>query len=245
MSIFINPMKKLFLCFSAVISLTNLVIAQDADTLIFAQGKIVNAVTKEAVSAKISYESLPYGNKVGMVSGSNYKFAMYDKEKYSIVIEAPGFAQVKYMLDPAAANTERIVQQDIELGAPVSAASVAETAHTAGKEMILESLFFEVRKAKIDPGSYSELNTVVKMLQDYPSMVIQLEGHTDVGGDPKESMKLSQERVDAVKAYLISKGINKNKVKTKAFGGTMPLSREKTEQAHKMNRRVVLRILKN
>jgi outer membrane protein OmpA-like peptidoglycan-associated protein len=76
-------------------------------------------------------------------------------------------------------------------------------------------------------------------------MVIQLEGHTDIGGDPKESLKLSQERVDAVKSYIVSKGINKNKIKTKAFGGTMPLSRENTEQAHKMNRRVVLRILKN
>jgi len=225
--------------------MANLAMAQEADTLIYAQGKIVNAVTKEAVSAKISYQSLPYGNKVGMLSGSNYRFAMYDKEKYSIVIEAPGFAQVKYMLDPASANPDRIVLQDIELGAPASAAAVVETAHTAGKEMTLESLLFEVRKAKIDPASYEELNSVVKMLQDYPAMVIQLEGHTDVGGDPKASMQLSQDRVDAVKAYLVSKGINKNKVKTKAFGGTMPLSRENTEQAHKMNRRVVLRILKN
>ncbi len=238
-------MKKLFLCLSTVVALVNLVLAQEADTLIYAQGKIVNAVTKETVSAKISYQSLPYGNKVGMLSGNNYKFAMYDKEKYSIIVEAPGFAQVKYMLDPATANTDRIVQQDIELGAPVNASNVVETAHTAGKEMTLESLFFEVRKAKIDPASYEELNSVVKMLQDYPSMVIQLEGHTDVGGDPKASMKLSQERVEAVKNYIVSKGINKNKVKTKAFGGTMPLSRENTEEAHKMNRRVVLRILKN
>jgi OOP family OmpA-OmpF porin len=238
-------MKKLFLCLSTVVALVNLVLAQEADTLIYAQGKIVNAVTKEAVSAKISYQSLPYGNKVGMLSGSNYKFAMYDKEKYSIIVEAPGFAQVKYMLDPATANTDRIVQRDIELGAPINASNVVETAHTAGKEMTLESLFFEVRKAKIDPASYEELNSVVKMLQDYPSMVIQLEGHTDVGGDPKASMKLSQERVEAVKNYIVSKGINKNKVKTKAFGGTMPLSRENTEEAHKMNRRVVLRILKN
>ncbi len=238
-------MKKLFLCLYTVVALVNLVLAQEADTLIYAQGKIVNAVTKETVSAKISYQSLPYGNKVGILSGSNYKFAMYDKEKYSIIVEAPGFAQVKYMLDPATASPDRIVQQDIELGAPVNASNVVETAHTAGKEMTLESLFFEVRKAKIAPTSYDELNSVVKMLQDYPSMVIQLEGHTDVGGDPKASMKLSQERVDAVKNYIVSKGINKNKVKTKAFGGTMPLSRENTEEAHQMNRRVVLRILKN
>lgn len=83
------------------------------------------------------------------------------------------------------------------------------------------------------------------MLEDNPPMVIQLEGHTDFGGDPKESMKLSQQRVEAVKNYILSKGISKSKVKTKAFGGTQPLSRENTDQARKMNRRVVVRILKN
>ena len=237
-------MKKSFLFLFLFVGVATQVLAQ-ADTLVYAQGKIVNAVTKEAVTARISYQSEPYGNKVGILNGSNYKFAMYDKEKYSIVIEASGFSQVKYLLDPASANTERIVVQDIELGAPVTAAKAAESAHTVGKEMILGSLIFEARKAKIDPGSYDELNTVVKMLQDYPTMIIQLEGHTDIGGDQKESMKLSQERVDAVKNYLMSKGISKSKVKTKAFGGTSPLSRENTEQAHKMNRRVVLRILKN
>jgi outer membrane protein OmpA-like peptidoglycan-associated protein len=76
-------------------------------------------------------------------------------------------------------------------------------------------------------------------------MIIQLEGHTDFRGDPKENMKLSQERVDAVKTYLISKGVNKTKVKTKAFGGTQPISRENTEEAHTINRRVEARILEN
>ena len=238
-------MKRSFLLLFSTHAFTRMGLAQDADTLIYAQGKIFNAVTKEAIAAKISYQSEPYGNKVGILNGSNYKFAMFDKEKYSIVVEAPGFSQVKYLLDPANAGAERIVSQDIELGAPVAAAKAAESAHTVGKEMTLGNLTFEARKAKIDPGSYDELNTVVKMLQDYPTMVIQLEGHTDVGGDPKASMKLSEERVATVKDYFISKGISKTKVKTKAFGGSMPLSRENTEEAHKMNRRVVLRILKN
>jgi outer membrane protein OmpA-like peptidoglycan-associated protein len=238
-------MKKSFLYLVMMLGFTCHTFAQAGDTLIYAQGKIVNALTKEAVSGKISYQSLPYGNKVGMLSGSEYKFAMYDKEKYSIIVQAPGFAQVKYMLDPASANSERIVVQDIELGAPVSAAKVVETAHTAGKEMTLDNLIFPQGKAKIDPASYTELNSVVKMLQDNPPMVIQLEGHTDNRGDPKENMKLSEQRVEAVKNYLVAKGVAKHKVKTKAFGGTTPLSHENTEEAHKMNRRVVVRILQN
>lgn len=215
------------------------------DTLIYAEGKIINAATRESVAASISYQSLPYGSKVGMLNGSSYRFPMYDKEKYEILIEAPGFAPSKYMLDPAEANDARTVVRDIELGLPGSASALAETAHTVGKEMRLDNLIFEVGKSKIAPESYPEIDQVVTMMNNYPKMVIQLEGHTDFRGDPKLNMKLSQERVDAVKTYIVAKGISKGKIKTKAFGGTQPISREDTEKAHAMNRRVVVRIIQN
>jgi len=219
--------------------------SQVQDTLIYAQGKIVNGATKEEVSANISYQSLPYGNKVGVLTGSTYRFPLYDKEKYSIVVEAIGFAPAKYMLDPAEANNERLVLKDIELGLPVAAAKATETVHSVGKVMRLDNLIFELGRAKISPQSYSELDGVAKMLISYPKMVIQLEGHTDFRGNPKQNMKLSQERVEAVKTYLLSKGASKNRVKTKAFGGASPLSKEDTEEAHTMNRRVEVRILEN
>jgi outer membrane protein OmpA-like peptidoglycan-associated protein len=83
------------------------------------------------------------------------------------------------------------------------------------------------------------------MMTDNPSMTIQLEGHTDYQGSAKENMKLSQARVDAVKGYLTSRGVTRNRIKTKAFGGTEPLSRENTPEAHRLNRRVEMRILSN
>lgn len=76
-------------------------------------------------------------------------------------------------------------------------------------------------------------------------MVIQLEGHTDTRGNANANLALSQERVNAVKAYLVSKGSNKRKIKTKAFGGTQPVSLEDTEASHALNRRVEMRILEN
>lgn len=221
-----------------------LAIAQTNDTLIYAQGKIVNANTKEPITARISYQSLPYGSKVGMLNGSDFKFPLFDNEKYSVTVEAPGYAPAKYMLDPAEAK-DRIVVKDFELGLPVSAAKAAETTHTVGKVMRLDALLFQQGKAKIDPKSFVELDAVAKMLHDNPSMIIQLEGHTDFRGDPKQNLKLSQDRVDAVKTYLLSKDVAKQKVKTKAFGGTVPLSMENTEAGHTMNRRVEVRIIEN
>jgi OmpA-OmpF porin, OOP family len=97
-------------------------ICQTADTLIYAQGKIINGLTKEPIMAKILYESLPYGSKVGTASGSSFLFPLFDNEKYSVTVEAPGFAPSKYLLDPAEATVGRRVIRDIELQLPVSAA---------------------------------------------------------------------------------------------------------------------------
>jgi len=218
---------------------------QETDSIIYAQGSIISASTKEPVVSKISYKSLPYGSKTGFLSGSSFNFPLFDNEKYELTIVAPGYAQSKYLIDPAEANNERKVIKNIELGLPVSAVKVAEETHTVGRLMRLDNLIFNVGTAKIEPSSYEELDQVVKMLKDNPKMIIQLEGHTDVKGSPTLNMKLSQDRVDAVKNYLVSKGASKSSIRTKAFGGTQPLSRENTEDAHKLNRRVELRVLQN
>lgn len=237
-------MKKLLITAFFAVSISTS-FCQSADTLIYAVGKIVNAVTKEPISAKISYQSLPYGNTVGLLSGSSFSFPLFNNDKYSITVTAPGFAPAKYMLDPGEANSERKVVRDIELLLPSDATNNAVTTHTAGKVMRLDNLIFNVGTSNISPASHEELDEVVVMLQNNPRMIIQLEGHTDTRGDPKLNMKLSQDRVNAVKGYLISKGANKNRIKTKAFGGTSPVTRENTEEAHKMNRRVELRVLQN
>jgi outer membrane protein OmpA-like peptidoglycan-associated protein len=235
-----------FILTTIAVLMTILSVAQSTDTLIYAQGKIISAATKEPITAKISYQSEPYANVVGSLNGSSFSFPLFEGEKYSIIIEAPGFAPAKYLLDPAEANAERKVVKDVELSLPTTVAKNSETtSHRAGHIMRLDNLIFSVGTARISPESHDELDEVVVMLKNNPAMVVQLEGHTDIKGDPKLNMKLSQDRVDAVKSYLVSKGSNKSKIKTKAFGGTSPLSRENTEEAHKMNRRVELRILEN
>ena len=215
--------------------------AQQADSLIFAVGKVIHAETKEEIVARISYQSLPYGNRMGLINGSSFSFPMFDQEKYSIVVEAAGFKSAKYLLDPADANAANQVVQNIEL----SIAGAETSDHAVGQVLLLKNLIFELGKAKINPDSYSELDLVVSMMNNNKNMVIQLEGHTDNQGDAKQNMKLSEQRVEAVKEYLVSKKIQKNRIKTKAFGGTLPISNDDTPQGHSLNRRVEVRILQN
>lgn len=213
--------------------------AQEADSLTYAEGTILSAETRQPVAARIIYKSLPYGNRIGIINGSKYEFAMFDNDKYSIEVTAAGYAPAKYMLDPADTNEYRRVIRDIEL--VVGDAHI----HTPGQVMLLSNLIFEVGRSRITPESYPELDIVVGMMRENPSMIIQLEGHTDYQGNASENMKLSRQRVKAVKDYLVEKGIAKSRIHTKAFGGTMPLSRDNTPEAHRMNRRVELRILDN
>jgi len=212
---------------------------QPVDSLIYAEGNILNAATKQPISARVTYQSLPYGNKLGTLNNSTYSFPMFDNEKYSIVVEAPGFTPAKYMLDPAEKNGENKVIKHIEL----TTGEVKK--HEVGHVMRLDNLIFQVGRSKVSADSHFELDLVVDMMKENTDMVIQLEGHTDYQGDAKENLKLSKARVESVRSYLTSNGIDKNRVKTKAFGGAMPVSRDNTPEAHRLNRRVELRILEN
>ena len=240
-----KQMKK-HLLFIALVFCSIFCLAQNTEPTIFAEGKILNAATKEAVSANVSYQSLPYASKVGALAGSTYSFPMYDKEKYAITVQAAGFQLFKITVDPATANPEGKVLNDIELVA--DAAKPAEAAPTVGKVIPLNSVIFAKESYAISAAAHSELNGVAKMLSENPKMIIQIEGHTDKDsnkGVAKANLRLSEDRVMAVKEYLVSKGVAKSKVKTKAFGGTKPIYSGSDVKQRALNRRVEARILEN
>ncbi len=236
-------MKKHFLLL-ALAGLAFVSRAQENDQYIHASGKIINHATQEPVVARVSYRSEPYGNIVGVMNGSEYSFPLFGNAKFTVTAEAVGFASAKHLLDPATAVDRKVIQ-DIEMGKPVAAIPVDVPVHHVGKVIRLEALIFHQRSSVISPESYPELNSVSDMMHSNPNMVIQLEGHTDTRGDAKLNLKLSEKRVDAVRDYLIRRGVSKNRVKLKAFGGSKPLSTENTEEAHKLNRRVEARIIEN
>ena len=150
------PFFKLVILLSLFVSVT---FAQSGDSLIVAEGKVINAATKELVIAKITYQSLPYGNRLGIITNNSFSFPMFDGEKYSIVVEAPGFTVAKYLLDPAEANGDKKVIKDIEL-------TVEEVkTHSVGQLMRLNDLIFQVGKAKVSPESYDEIDIIVKMMK--------------------------------------------------------------------------------
>jgi outer membrane protein OmpA-like peptidoglycan-associated protein len=222
-------MKKIRLLF--ILAAFPLVIhAQESE--ITAEGKVTDSHTHKGLQANIRYSSIPTGSIFGRFNDSTFTFPIFGSSKYQITAEAKGYNPRTVIVDPKDIDTNRKVIRDIELT-------------PTGQTIRLSHLIFAQGKSTVDPKSYAELDEVVQMMKENGKIEIQLEGHTDNQGGSKANMELSQKRVDAAKKYIVSKGISKNRVKTKAFGGSQPLSNEMTQEARALNRRVEMRILKD
>jgi OmpA-OmpF porin, OOP family len=203
------------------------------DDMMRAQGTIRDARTNKAITASIRYSSIPTGSITGNINDSTFSFPIFGTAKYQITAIAYGYSIKTIIVDPKKDRVEdKQIKRDIKL--------------TPSEEAIrLDHLIFSQGKSQIDPESFSELNEIAQMMRENETMVIQLEGHTDSQGNTSANLKLSQKRVEAVKKYLVAKGVSKSRVKTKAFGGTKPLRNEMTPEDRALNRRVEMRILRN
>ena len=194
------------------------------------RGRVREVATGQAVKAKVVYKSVPTGSISGTFNDSTYRFSIFGSSKYQVTASAPGYIPKVVLVDPTASAGKGVIQRDLILT-------------PKGQSIRLDHLIFEVGKSAIDPSSYDELDEIAAMLIDSPDIIIQLEGHTDNAGSAQANMKLSQDRVDAVKKYLLSKKVNKSQVKTKAFGGTMPVAKGNSPEERNLNRRVEMRVL--
>jgi outer membrane protein OmpA-like peptidoglycan-associated protein len=86
---------------------------------------------------------------------------------------------------------------------------------------------------------------VVSFLKSNEQVNIELAGHTDNIGNPSKNIKLSQERVNTVKEYLVSKGIDSSRITGKGYGGAKPIASNNSEETRKLNRRVEFIIRKS
>lgn len=112
------------------------------------------------------------------------------------------------------------------------------------KISISESVQFETDSAVLLERSKVLLDEVANVINAHPEVRrLVIEGHTDSQANPKHNMKLSQDRTEAVKKYLIEKGVDAKKLKTKAFGETKPIGDNKTEEGRAQNRRVDFRVV--
>ncbi len=114
----------------------------------------------------------------------------------------------------------------------------------AGTTTQLKALQFVQSKAELLPEAQPTLDQLLGFMQEHPTAEIELAGHTDNQGDFDENLRLSKQRVDVVKDYLVKNGVAANRITTRGFGPTRPIASNNSEATRKLNRRVEMTVLK-
>ncbi len=128
--------------------------------------------------------------------------------------------------------------------APVAAAPApAAPAAAAAKVTYAADAFFDTNKSVLKPEGKAKLDDLVGKVKGISLEVIIAVGHTDSDGSDAYNQKLSVARSEAVKAYLVSKGIEKNRVYTEGKGEKQPVADNKTKEGKAKNRRVEIEVV--
>jgi len=109
---------------------------------------------------------------------------------------------------------------------------------TEQKIEIKQTVYFDTNKAKIKPVSFNLLNEVAQALKDNPKIQVEVQGHTDSQANDAFNLKLSQKRAEAVRTYLIGRGIAADRMTAKGYGENVPIADNRTADGRSQNRRV-------
>ncbi len=133
-------------------------------------------------------------------------------------------------------------QPVVEVAPPGAAARASVRAE---KIEISEMVQFETDSSVIRDQSKPILNDVARIMKDHPEIeLVRVEGHTDNIGTPEHNLALSRDRARSVKNYLVSQGVDANRLATEGYGLTKPIADNATEDGRYKNRRVEFLILK-
>ncbi len=127
--------------------------------------------------------------------------------------------------------------------AAAAAAPAAAKAAAPAKVTYAADAFFDFDKAVLKPEGKAKLDDLVSKVKGINLEVIIAVGHTDAVGGDTYNQKLSVKRSEAVKAYLVSKGIEKNRVYTEGKGEKQPVADNKTKEGRAKNRRVEIEVV--
>lgn len=113
----------------------------------------------------------------------------------------------------------------------------------ADATVVLRNIFFDFNKYELKAESQAELDKVIQLLSDNPTIRIEISGHTDNIGSDLENKKLSENRAKAVVNYLVENGIVRERLTSKGYGSDRPVSSNETEEGRAMNRRTELKVV--
>ena len=202
------------------------------DPIILVKGVVFDSKSREPLSARIFYETLPGGKEIGTIDSDpetgEYQIMLPVGYNYGYLAEAEGFVAISANMDLS--NVENYDEQyhDLYL-VPIE----------VGQTVTLNNIFFEFAKFGLKSESYPELDRTVEFMNSNPDVKIEVAGHTDSVGPKAYNQTLSELRAKAVYDYLISKGVDASRVTSAGYGEDKPVASNDSEiNGRELNRRV-------
>ncbi|MCX7737330.1 MAG: OmpA family protein [Candidatus Kapabacteria bacterium] len=205
-----------------------------SESVVLVSGTVSDALTKFPLGADITVTDLGSRTKVAEMRSDDksglYYVVLQPGKVYSITASKKGYVFYSDRIQIPTNEAGHEETKDIQLY-PLA----------QGNTRLL--VFFDFDKAILKDESIPELERIIEFLRDNPNVKIQLEGHTDDVGTDEYNDKLSLNRANAVRDYLVSAGIESSRIKTAGYGKRRPLKKDTSEEARSLNRRVEMKII--
>jgi outer membrane protein OmpA-like peptidoglycan-associated protein len=201
----------------------------------YIHGKVTDRTTGKAVEADVELYDVTTG-KLATAAYSDpqtgeFLVCLPRGQEYALNASAEGY--LFYSKNYSVAQSEATgADLDVKLN-PI----------TAGQTIELRNIFFETASFDLLPKSTVELDNLARMLGANKDMRIEVGGHTDNVGNDAANQKLSEQRANAVREFLIAKGIDGTRIVAKGYGETKPIATNETEEGRAQNRRTEVTVL--
>ncbi len=211
------------------------VVVKEAQLTIL-KGVVTDYLSKEVLEAEIEIVDNE-ANKVIATFKSNsatgkYLVSLPAGKNYGIAVKKEGYLFHSENFDIPKTAAFQTVEKNVEL-----------KNLKVGNKIVLRNIFFDTDKATLRPESTAELNRLIKLMNDVPTLKIELGGHTDSQGANAYNQSLSERRAKAVVDYLTKNGISAARLVSKGYGEEEPVSTNETAEGRQENRRTEFKIL--
>ena len=214
------------------------------ETMVVMTFQVLDKRTERPVNADVLFEyngqELRVNTEQLVENAGKFMKAFEEQTTVDVTIEADGY--LKYSEQFEAYATPQAMSNEFESGVE----TFFLTPEDVGTKMTIENVLFN-RGSDIFSDlevAHDQIDIVVNMMKDNPGMAIRLEGHTDNRGDARLLKKLSEDRVKAVRHYMIAEGIDGDRIEFVGYGGEKPISDNDNPTSREMNRRVEFVIIK-
>ncbi|MEO5642229.1 MAG: OmpA family protein [Bacteroidia bacterium] len=200
------------------------------------KGTITDKLTHAPLGARIEIVDNTINQTIATFNANSstgkYLVSLPSGKNYGIYVKMDAYLFHSENFDIPVIATYQEVTKDIEME------KIA-----VGSTIVLRNVFFDYAKSTLKPESSQELDLLVKILTDNPTIRIELSGHTDSRGAEDGNQRLSEARAKSCVDYLVAHGIKMDRLEFKGYGETQPIDTNETEAGMANNRRTEFKIL--